>query len=193
MASTTLTTLPSEILRHIDSFLTSTESIDFRYSAPSLYADLKHRKKVDETHNKYYYKKNGTYYIKLENSLDHALSTGALAFEKKIVTQEYIRKLGEYGRRMYTNHIGESVYTIYDMYYNGAQYPHFVSKEHYRFVKEAYNTYLVRKYHKHVLLELRERVEEAAREQLNKSVCTLYFAIKGNSKPTNPWKKILKN
>jgi hypothetical protein len=187
MASTTLTTLPSEILRHIDSFLPPMYSIELRYSAPSLYADLKHRKQVDETRNEYYYKKNGKYYMKLENRLDRELSTGKLAFEKAIVTQEYIRKKGVFGREKYSNLIGKIVYTIFDMDNYVGYYQFVVSKEYYTLVKHSYDVNFIRKYHKHVLRELREKVEEAAREEKRKHPV---FVIKGNSKPTNPWKKI---
>ena len=188
-----ISTLPSDIIRHIDSFLGCKSSIELRYSGPSLYADLKHRKKVDEKDNGYYYKnkKDGLYYMKSKTSQrDIMLTSGRLTFHKEIITQEYVRRMGVAGRVMYRNDIGKVIYTIYD--YDDADYlgffPHRVSKDHFRLVEKAYNAYLVRKYHKHVLRELRERLEEATREEQRRRPPA--FVIKGNSKPTNPWKKI---
>ena len=188
-----ISTLPSDIIRHIDSFLGCKSSIELRYSGPSLYADLKHRKQVDEKDNGYYYKnkKYGLYYMKSEASQhDIILTSGRLTFHKEIITQEYVRRMGVAGRVMYRNDIGKVIYTIYD--YDDADYlgffPHRVSKDHFRLVEKAYNAYLVRKYHKHVLRELRERLEEATREEQRRRPPA--FVIKGNSKPTNPWKKI---
>jgi hypothetical protein len=183
-----LINLPSDILRKIDSFLGCKSSIELRYSAPSLYADLKHRKQVDEKDNGYYYKKNGMYFIKIENFLDRELSTGMLVFDNVLITQEYVRRRGVYGNFMYINHIGENVYTIFDRDYDGGCYPYFVSKNNYTLVRKAYNAYLIRKYHKKVRYELRERIEEAAREEQRRRPPA--FVIKGNSKPTNPWKKL---
>jgi hypothetical protein len=186
-----LTSLPSDILRKIDSFLAPTCSIALRYSGPSLYADLKHRKQVDEKDNGYYYKnkKDGLYYMKSKTSQrDIMLTSGRLTFHKEIITQEYVRRRGEFGRLMYTNHIGKIIYTIYDVDYDFGSYAHVVSKDHFRLVEKAYNAYLVRKYHKKVRYELRERVEEAKREEQRKRPPA--FVIKGNSKPTNPWKKL---
>jgi hypothetical protein len=184
-----LTSLPSDILRKIDSFLAPTCSIALRYSAPSLYADLKHRKQVDEKNNGYYYKRKGGYYMKSEASQhDIMLTSGRLAFHKQFITPEYVRKMGVAGRVMYRNDIGKVIYTIYDDADDLGFFTNVVSKDHFRLVEKAYNAYLVRKYHKHVLRELRERLEEATREEQRRRPPA--FVIKGNSKPTNPWKKL---